>query len=227
MSNRNALRAQLAQLNAELAKVERQAGPAIAKVNKVIAKYGLQPSDLTFPGLAPAKKRSARGTGKPVLQKGEPKYRDPKSGKTWTGRGKPPNWFKGAAKPELFLISSQDASKAAGPGAATKSVRSGAAARKAADAVPATKPVQASAPVKAPRPVKAAAVAAKASPAAPSDTASSQVTPAKTAKVKAAAMPKAAPVKAAPVKAAKKAPAKRAAATPTPPVSPATQASVA
>ncbi|KVV20842.1 hypothetical protein WK78_26395 [Burkholderia cepacia] len=32
------------------------------------------------------------------------KYRDPKSGKEWSGRGKMPNWLKEASNPEAFLI---------------------------------------------------------------------------------------------------------------------------
>jgi DNA-binding protein H-NS len=34
-----------------------------------------------------------------------PKYRDPKTQKTWTGRGKPPAWIAGVADREPFLIS--------------------------------------------------------------------------------------------------------------------------
>jgi DNA-binding protein H-NS len=32
-----------------------------------------------------------------------PKYRDPVTGKTWTGRGKPPNWMPKENR-EQFLI---------------------------------------------------------------------------------------------------------------------------
>lgn len=32
------------------------------------------------------------------------RYRDPITGKEWCGRGKPPNWIKGAANREPFLI---------------------------------------------------------------------------------------------------------------------------
>jgi DNA-binding protein H-NS len=34
---------------------------------------------------------------------GAPKFRDPESGATWTGRGKPPNWIKGKERAG-FLI---------------------------------------------------------------------------------------------------------------------------
>ncbi|CAM2159356.1 DNA-binding protein H-NS (plasmid) [Pararobbsia alpina] len=32
------------------------------------------------------------------------KYRDPATGATWSGRGKPPAWIKGAANRDDFLI---------------------------------------------------------------------------------------------------------------------------
>lgn len=37
---------------------------------------------------------------------GVPKYRDPATGKTWTGNGKPPAWIAGAADRSAFLIES-------------------------------------------------------------------------------------------------------------------------
>jgi len=38
---------------------------------------------------------------------GVAKYRDPKSGKTWTGRGKPPAWIAGAKNRDAYLIEGQ------------------------------------------------------------------------------------------------------------------------
>lgn len=35
------------------------------------------------------------------------KYRDPATGKEWTGRGKPPNWIKDAPDRDAFLIDPQ------------------------------------------------------------------------------------------------------------------------
>lgn len=42
----------------------------------------------------------AKRTRKPTAAK----YRDPKSGKEWSGRGKMPNWLKEVSNPEAFLI---------------------------------------------------------------------------------------------------------------------------
>lgn len=43
---------------------------------------------------------------------GVPKYRDPASGKTWTGNGKPPAWIAGAADRSSFLIETAGATVA-------------------------------------------------------------------------------------------------------------------
>jgi len=44
------------------------------------------------------------GKLKAATKAGAPKYRDPASGKTWTGRGKPPNWIVGISDRSAFLI---------------------------------------------------------------------------------------------------------------------------
>ena len=63
---------------------------------------------------------------KSTLQTGVAKFRDPKSGKTWTGRGKPPLWIAGAKDRQAFLI---DGGASAAPSAAEER---GARGRKAA-----------------------------------------------------------------------------------------------
>jgi len=65
----------------ELRKSERHA--AIAKVREIIAEFDLM-ADEVFAKVA-----------KGVRSKADPKYRDPASGKTWTGRGRTPRWLDG------------------------------------------------------------------------------------------------------------------------------------
>lgn len=36
-------------------------------------------------------------------RKVEPKYRDPETGKTWTGRGKPPKWMSGVNRDDFKI----------------------------------------------------------------------------------------------------------------------------
>lgn len=71
----------------ERAKKEERA-EAIAKVRSLMAEYGLTLADL---GGKPPKKESPASGGKVA-----PKYRDPATGQTWSGRGLQPNWLKAA-----------------------------------------------------------------------------------------------------------------------------------
>ena len=70
---------------------------AILEVRAIIENFNLDMNDV-FSSTRATKARSA--TSKKV----EPKYRDPVSGQTWTGRGKPPLWIASQDR-ELFLIS--------------------------------------------------------------------------------------------------------------------------
>lgn len=70
---------------------------AVAEVRALIAKY-----DLTERDVFPAGRRG-RGRGRASAGKVPPKYRDPVSGKTWTGRGKAPRWIDGKDRTQ-FLI---------------------------------------------------------------------------------------------------------------------------
>lgn len=69
---------------------------AIAQVRSLIAEHGLTAQDV-FP--------SGRG-GKAVnanTVKVAPKYRDPATGQTWTGRGKPPRWIQGQDRAQFVI----------------------------------------------------------------------------------------------------------------------------
>jgi DNA-binding protein H-NS len=95
----------------------------ISRIKEAIEAYGLTAQDL---GLAGHTEASERGTASKrqaaATTAGVPKYRDPQTGKTWTGRGKPPNWIVGAKDREAFLIrpgpdsDKPDATKDGSPG---------------------------------------------------------------------------------------------------------------
>jgi uncharacterized Zn finger protein len=210
------LQKQMSQLQTELERVRRaEAQTVIARMQKDIAIYGITAADLGFspassstysstpaapaakktrgPGLKPAATASAKKTP------GIAKFRDPKSGKTWTGQGKPPGWIAGKKDRTPFLIAASNAS----PMTAAEQVSTPV--KKASKKVAAKKLVRAAAPKlveasAAPAPVaakKAVAKKAAAKKAAPTK----KVAPAKKAAVvaKKAAQPK--------PQAAKKAPA--------------------
>lgn len=100
-----------ASLKAQIVKLEREAEKlrkaevvgVISRIKEAIAAYGLTHEDL---GLSRSlgKRVAVKGRGETKITVGEPKYRDPRSGKTWTGRGKPPNWIVGTKNRDRFLI---------------------------------------------------------------------------------------------------------------------------
>lgn len=94
MSEYKTLLAQKAELEAQIAQAqaERKA-EGIAAARALIAEHGLTAADV-FPA---AKTKGSVGA---------PKYRDPATGATWTGRGKPPNWINGKDRTP-FLIATQ------------------------------------------------------------------------------------------------------------------------
>jgi DNA-binding protein H-NS len=83
----------LAELKAMAAKVEaaiptaraREAQAVRDEVNSLLAKKGLKLSDVM--GQAGSARRSTKGRSVPV------KFRDPKSGAEWSGRGRHPKWY--------------------------------------------------------------------------------------------------------------------------------------
>ena len=80
------------ELKIELEKLQGEAEQArlaekaeiLDKVRALIIEHELQPSDLGF------KQARARSTGTVA-----PKYKDPATGATWSGRGRAPGWLQG------------------------------------------------------------------------------------------------------------------------------------
>lgn len=68
---------------------QREVSDAVSKVRALVAEYGLTAQDV-FPSGRSSKAAGAKSTGKVA-----PKYRDPATGQTWTGRGKAPKWIEG------------------------------------------------------------------------------------------------------------------------------------
>jgi DNA-binding protein H-NS len=95
---------QYADLKVQIARLQAQAEEArrtelvnvIAEIRRKIVEYGLSAQDLGFAAAA----RRGRPPKKAPLP---PRYQDPKSGSTWSGRGKPPKWIAGKNR-ERFLI---------------------------------------------------------------------------------------------------------------------------
>jgi len=92
------LRAKAAEILAQAEQVkaeERQ--KTIDTVRVMIATYGITAKDL---GLDKSPKvKSGPKPGNKVV----PKYRDPDSGATWSGRGKTPRWINGADRSQYAI----------------------------------------------------------------------------------------------------------------------------
>jgi DNA-binding protein H-NS len=84
----------LEQQISELRKAE--VADAISKVKSLVSEYGLTEADI-FTGKSSTKPR------KTSTSKVAAKYRDPATGKEWSGRGLAPKWLKGQEKSK-FLI---------------------------------------------------------------------------------------------------------------------------
>lgn len=72
---------------------------ALSEIRKLIQQFEISPEELAALG-------SKSATNTRTVHKGahgEAKYRDPATGRTWTGRGKPPAWIAGQDR-SRFLI---------------------------------------------------------------------------------------------------------------------------
>ncbi|MET3228713.1 UNVERIFIED_ORG: DNA-binding protein H-NS [Burkholderia sp. 1263] len=106
----------LDQIQAKLRKLQAQADVLIARkaqiavdqIRDLMLKHGLTTADIE----AGAKARRAAkalnghaGNGKAkAAVSGKPKYRDPKTGATWTGHGRAPGWISGVKDRTQFLV---------------------------------------------------------------------------------------------------------------------------
>jgi DNA-binding protein H-NS len=90
------------QARAEELRQSEKAG-VISRIREAIAVYEITAAELGLDtGSSRAGGRGAGASGK--VQVGVPKYRDPASGRTWTGRGKPPLWIVGVKDRDAYLI---------------------------------------------------------------------------------------------------------------------------
>lgn len=81
--------------------VQKDRSGAVAKVLKLMDQLGLTVADLPSAGARRKGGRKAAGGKKTV---GAAKYRDPASGRTWTGHGRAPDWIKNAKNRDDYLI---------------------------------------------------------------------------------------------------------------------------
>lgn len=80
-------------------------GVVVHKVRTMIQEYGIVPEELGFAPMGNKARKTSGAKGKAVA----PKFRDPLTGATWTGRGLQPKWLQAhiaaGRNPEEFSIS--------------------------------------------------------------------------------------------------------------------------
>ncbi|WP_028218861.1 H-NS histone family protein [Paraburkholderia oxyphila] len=91
------LKAQLAELQGQVT-AARQAEfqTVLEDVRTKVAEYGFTEQEIFG---------RRRGGNRALKSVAPAKYRDPKSGATWSGKGRAPNWIKDAKNRNRFLIS--------------------------------------------------------------------------------------------------------------------------
>ena len=99
------LKQQIAALETQAEQLRKQEiAEVVARMQEAIKVYALTPDDLFPPAGAQKVKQVKSASG----GKSAPKYRDPASGKTWTGNGKRPAWYiaaiEGGAAPESLAV---------------------------------------------------------------------------------------------------------------------------
>ena len=73
---------------------QREISQAVSQVRALVAEFGLTAQDVF-----PTGKTRASTAGNKVA----PKYRDPATGNTWTGRGKAPKWIDGQDRTKYLI----------------------------------------------------------------------------------------------------------------------------
>ena len=114
------IQAQIRELTAAAATARKaELDQALSTIRGLIQQYDLTQDDVL--GLFRKRRGRSAGAKAAPATKGAAKYRDPETGRTWTGQGKPPNWIKNAADRSVYLIEGASApAKKAGRRAAKR-----------------------------------------------------------------------------------------------------------
>jgi DNA-binding protein H-NS len=180
MATLDAINLKIAKLQKQAATIaEKQSSVGLTKIRDLMHKHGLTVADIEGfvarrRGRKPAatQAKAAAKAPRAVVHHVAPKYADPKTGATWSGRGLAPLWIRDVKDRSKFLIeagaTTKDAGAKAAPAKKAAVKKAGAkrvVAKKAAKTTVATKKSgrAAAAPAKGVRGRKAAAPAKKAS----------------------------------------------------------------
>ncbi|KAE8757190.1 H-NS histone family protein [Paraburkholderia madseniana] len=118
-----AVQAKMKKLQAQAdALMAKQSSGVIEKIRELMAKHGLTTADIDAHagGKQRAKPAAAKTAAKPATSVA--KYRDPKSGATWSGHGRAPQWIAAAKNRDKYLVDAAAAAVKPLPAKAAKSV---------------------------------------------------------------------------------------------------------
>lgn len=106
MATYAALQKQITQLQQQAQKLrDQEKGDVIGRIRQAIEAYGIAADELfAQPAGKQRKVASPKAKARVKPGVGVPKYQDPKTGKTWTGVGKPPAWIASARDRTKFLV---------------------------------------------------------------------------------------------------------------------------
>src|SRR5258705_10774571 len=111
-----------------------QQRPVLEQIRGLMSKHNLTTADIDAHtggkkrGPKPGSKHAGKTTGgatekkaaSPAKGKLPPKYQDPKTGATWSGHARPPQWIAGVKDRTRFLIDTSAASAAPAPASKAK-----------------------------------------------------------------------------------------------------------
>ncbi|SIO71986.1 DNA-binding protein H-NS [Burkholderia sp. GAS332] len=119
-----AVQAKMKKLQAQAdALIAKQSSGVIEKIRELMAKHGLTTADID--AHVGGKQRAMKAVAK-TMSKGSAaavKYRDPKSGATWTGHGRAPRWIAAAKNRDKFLVDGNTATTKPAPVSKAKAAR--------------------------------------------------------------------------------------------------------
>jgi DNA-binding protein H-NS len=94
----------IAKLQAQAAEVAKKESSAVfEKIGDLMKKHGLTTEDIAAHFRSSTAAHSAKASTKSTAHAGAAKYRDPKTGATWTGHGRAPAWIAKAKDRSKFL----------------------------------------------------------------------------------------------------------------------------
>jgi DNA-binding protein H-NS len=100
--------------------IAKQSSSVIEKIRELMAKHGLTTADID--AHVGGKQRATKAVAKTMSKDSAAavKYRDPKSGATWTGHGRAPSWIAAAKNRDKFLVDGSTAATKPASGSKAK-----------------------------------------------------------------------------------------------------------